>query len=67
MPMTCPYILTSAPPELPGLMAASVWMHSILKLEFSERTCLPIADTMPLVTVLVRPAGLPMATTFSPT
>ena len=25
MPMTSPFMLTSAPPELPGLMAASVW------------------------------------------
>ena len=28
MPMSCPSTLTSAPPELPGLMAASVWMKS---------------------------------------
>ena len=25
MPMTCPELSTSGPPELPGLMAASVW------------------------------------------
>ena len=28
MPMTSPRRLTSGPPELPGLMAASVWMKS---------------------------------------
>ena len=26
MPMTSPYMLNSGPPELPRLMAASVWM-----------------------------------------
>ena len=28
MPMSRPSTSTSAPPELPGLMAASVWMKS---------------------------------------
>ena len=28
MPMSSPRLLISAPPELPGLMAASVWMKS---------------------------------------
>ena len=28
MPMTCPDRLTSAPPLLPGLMGALVWMTS---------------------------------------
>jgi hypothetical protein len=28
MPMTLPSPSTSAPPELPGLIAASVWMKS---------------------------------------
>jgi len=27
MPMTWPAMSTSGPPELPGLMAASVWMN----------------------------------------
>ena len=27
-PITCPSMLTSGPPELPGLIAASVWMKS---------------------------------------
>jgi hypothetical protein len=28
MPITSPRVLTSGPPELPGLMAASVWRKS---------------------------------------
>ena len=28
MPMSSPSVLTSAPPELPWLMVASVWMKS---------------------------------------
>ncbi len=28
MPISSPRMLTSAPPELPGLIAASVWMKS---------------------------------------
>ena len=29
MPTSSPAMLTSAPPELPGLMAASVWMKKL--------------------------------------
>ena len=28
MPISSPFMLTSAPPELPGLIDASVWMKS---------------------------------------
>ena len=28
MPTTSPFVLKSGPPELPGLMAASVWRNS---------------------------------------
>ena len=28
MPTSSPFMFTSAPPELPGLMAASVWMKN---------------------------------------
>jgi hypothetical protein len=70
MPITRPARSTSGPPELPGLMAASVWMKS------ATAYCVPssslselrsLADTMPLVTVERRPSGLPMATTGWPT
>ena len=67
MPMTSPYMLNSAPPELPELMAQSVWM--------SFRCMLPEKLTSlsrALITPRVRekwssPRGLPMATTSSPT
>jgi hypothetical protein len=56
----------SAPPELPGLSAASVWIT------FSTRwpaepdrvgSDRPSADTTPAVTVPAKPIGLPIATT----
>ena len=67
MPITSPYILNSAPPELPELMAASVWIRFIVTSE--ERvTSLFRALTLPLVRLKVSsPKGLPMATTSSPT
>ncbi len=65
MPTTRPAMSTSAPPELPGLMAASVWMNTCA----SERVTRvrPSAEMMPLVTVWPTPKGLPMASTMSPT
>ena len=76
MPTTSPARSTSGPPELPGLIAASVWMAGYV---VSWPACpsasgaLPTdtgrfrALTMPLVTVASRPNGEPIATTFSPT
>ena len=50
MPITSPAALTSGPPELPELMAASVWMRpsSWPDSVSSERS---VAETMPWVTV----------------
>src|SRR5581483_1504296 len=54
---------TSGPPELPGLMAASVWRTCSRRSPFSAVIVRLRAETMPLVTV-----GPPsMATTSSPT
>ncbi|MNC98753.1 hypothetical protein D3C83_168110 [compost metagenome] len=41
MPMTSPFMLTSAPPELPGLIGASVWMASpiVVALPVSNWLC----------------------------
>ena len=67
MPTTSPYILKSAPPELPELMAQSVWISSIVTLPESV-TCLLSALTTPRVREKVSsPRGLPMAITSSPT
>ena len=66
-PMTSPYILNSAPPELPELMAQSVCIRSMVMPP--ERV---ISRSMALMAPEVRekvssPRGLPMATTLSPT
>ena len=64
MPTTWPSMLNSGPPELPRLMAASVWMKSSYG---PWRMSRPRAETMPAVTVPPRPNGLPIASTQSPT
>ena len=70
-PMTAPLAATSAPPELPGLIGASVWTALITALVSlpspASRTGRSRALTMPLVTVPASPSGEPMATTGSPT
>ncbi len=71
MPMSLPKRSTSAPPELPGLIAASVWMTStsgywpceLLPNSSSERFS---AETTPEVTECSRPNGEPMATAVWP-
>ena len=57
---------TSAPPELPWLIGASVWMKSS-KCRRRRRSRGPCALTMPIVTVWPTPSGLPIASTTSPT
>ena len=65
MPTSSPRRLTSAPPELPGLIEALVWMKSWKPRPV--RPLRPTAETMPEVTVCPSPNGLPTATTKSPT
>lgn len=96
--MMLPFMSMRAPPELPGLRDASVWMalYVVFDEPVSPLNCCPPnsnghrpsppspcccccsssvetvtsrsrAETMPLVTVPVRPSGEPMATTSSPT
>src|SRR4051812_47938681 len=71
MPMTAPLALSSGPPELPGLMEASVWMALMYEAEDPwpslEATGRWTALTMPVVTVPDRPKGAPMAMVASPT
>ena len=64
MPTSSPRAFTRAPPELPWLMAASVWIHDSTPLAPMERA---LAETIPAVTVLFSPSGLPTASTHSPT
>ena len=68
--MTSPAPFTSAPPELPGLIAASVWMASMtVASSWVEpvATARPVALMIPSVTVLESPSGAPIATATSPT
>src|SRR5581483_9405765 len=75
IPTTSPLALSSGPPELPGLMAASVWRTwrrvSVLPPEpwSPAEIVRSRAETMPSVTVgpPSRARALPMATTESPT
>ncbi len=54
----------SGPPELPGLMAASVWMYESKE---ALKIFRPFDETTPTVTVWSKCSGLPMAQTQSPT
>ena len=63
-PITWPQRSTRGPPELPGLMGASVWIIGSSEIPGSVRLR-PL--TIPRVIVWSRPMGLPMATTSSPT
>jgi hypothetical protein len=67
MPMTRPWRSTRAPPELPGLMGALVWMTLGRATPLSSFTVRPRALTIPSVTLDCRPSGLPMARVTSPT
>ena len=72
MPTTRALASASAPPEFPGLSAASVWITSStrraarpwLSRVGSDR---PSALTTPAVTEPASPSGLPTATTSCPT
>ncbi len=67
MPISRPWLSKSGPPELPGLIAASIWMIDLivrLLRAGSERFKL---EMMPVVSVRSSPNGLPMANTCCPT
>ena len=68
IPITWPAMLTSGPPELPELMAASVWI-TVVATELSlALTVRLVAEMIPLVTVLAysEPIGDPIAITSWP-
>ena len=67
IPITSPYILNKGPPELPELMAQSVWIRFMVTL-LESVTSRSSALTEPEVSENVSsPRGFPMATTSSPT
>jgi hypothetical protein len=66
IPITRPLVSRSGPPELPGLIAASVWSASTGRLA-GDSICWWRSLTMPVVRVPAWPYGLPIATTASPT
>jgi hypothetical protein len=51
MPMTWPLRFSSGPPELPGLMAASVWIAPSMAAPLGDWIWRSRAETMPLVRV----------------
>ena len=63
MPITRPCESSSGPPELPGLIEASVWITSSIAKPFGALIWRWSAETMPVVTVRVKPNGLPIAIT----
>ena len=60
-PITRPGASSSGPPELPGLIAASVCTAPGILKPFGESISRPSAETTPVVTVPERPNGEPMA------
>ena len=67
MPITWPSRSTSAPPELPGLIGALVWIARGITAPLPSGTVRPSEDTMPCVTLERSPSGLPIANATSPT
>ena len=72
-PITSPLVLKSGPPELPELMAASVWM-TFSSFSTNPSKGLPAVmprprpETTPVVTVLRNsPSAVPIAITYWPT
>ena len=69
-PITWPAMLSSGPPLLPGLIAASVWIALMKDCWLPSPPGLTgrlRALTMPLVTLDSSPSGAPTAITWSPT
>ena len=64
--MTSPRTFNSGPPELPGLIAASVWITSDRRCGVTGNGSRPVALMTPTLTVCASPNGLPIAITQSP-
>ena len=66
IPMTRPERSTSAPPELPGLISALVWMAWARVTPLPSETLRLTEDTIPWVTLERSPSGLPIANEMAP-
>ncbi len=66
-PITRPRASSSGPPELPGLIGASVWMASSIWKPSGAWISRPMPDTIPAVAVRSSRNGWPIATAASPT
>ncbi|CAM9913238.1 unnamed protein product [Heterosigma akashiwo] len=67
MPTSAPSLSRRAPPEFPGLMAASVWMQLLIGRRLGLTTSRPSPDTIPRVREWSSPKGFPIANTDWPT
>src|SRR3954465_14720869 len=67
MPITRPFRSASAPPELPGLISALVWIADVSVTPFPSDTVRLTEETMPCETLECRPSGLPIARARDPT
>ena len=65
-PITRPCASSSGPPELPGLIGASVWMTESIWKPSGAWMWRPVPDTMPAVVVCESPNGEPIATASCP-
>lgn len=67
MPITSPWAFKRGPPELPGFIAASVWIK-LTRLSGTPTWVLvrSVALMIPIVTVLSKPKGLPIAIAHCP-
>ena len=65
-PITRPLASSSGPPELPGLIAASVCSTPEIGKPLGDWISRSSAEMMPVVTVPDRPNGLPIAIAASP-
>ena len=65
-PITWPAASSSGPPELPGLIGASVWITESIWKPSGAWMWRPVPETIPAVAVCGRPNGDPIATASWP-
>jgi hypothetical protein len=66
-PISRPNRSSSGPPELPGLIGASVWITPGIGVRTGDSIVRSSAEMIPCVMVRLSPNGLPMANAFWPT